>query len=171
MPDLTVRIKKTADGGSALTCIRRDGTTTWQRHQGARGRFFPWHDLTHYAVETVLGRAHGFYGLVAEGWDLDDFGAPWPRGPVPWEAGAVELVVGLLDAERSGGVYWTAAEFNQGAQAHLVAQGDREHEPPVLTEDDLIRIRAARARVFAQWVALPPGQAIELPFERTTVSR
>ncbi len=171
MSDLIVRIKKTADGGSALTCIRRDGTTTWQRHQGARGRFFPWHDLTHYAVETVLGRAHGFYGLVAEGWDLDDFGAPWPRGPVPWEAGAVELVVGLLDAERSGGVYWTAAEFNQGAQAHLVAQGDRAHEPLVLTEDELIRIRAARARVFAQWAALPPGEALELPFERATVSR
>ena len=52
---LLVRIKKSADGHTALTCIRPDGTSTWQRQEGAVARFFPRHDLTHFAVESVLG--------------------------------------------------------------------------------------------------------------------
>ena len=36
----------------------------------------------------------GFYGLVALGWDLSDFGKPWPRGPLPDET----LVLGFSPA-------------------------------------------------------------------------
>src|SRR5207245_8210042 len=46
----------------------------------------------------------GFYGLVAEGWDLTDFGSPWPRGPLPPEALVSEFIVGFLDRERGAGV-------------------------------------------------------------------
>lgn len=46
---------------------------------------FPPHDLTHYTVETTFGYRHGFFGLIAGGWDISDFGAPWPRGPLPAE--------------------------------------------------------------------------------------
>ena len=53
---LMIRIKKTADGRSALTCIRADGTTTWQSMKNAHAECFPRHDLTHYAGETVLGK-------------------------------------------------------------------------------------------------------------------
>ena len=76
MPDLLIRMQKKRDGSVTHTCVRRDGSATWQRHQGAQARFFPFHDLTHYAVETVLGMRRGFYGLVAEGWDFADFGTP-----------------------------------------------------------------------------------------------
>jgi hypothetical protein len=69
MPELIIRLKKQSDGSAALACIRADGSSTWQRQTGAQGRFFPRHDLTRYAVETVLGHRRGFYGLVAEGWD------------------------------------------------------------------------------------------------------
>lgn len=88
MTDLIIRIRKNADGSAILSCLRADGSVTWQRQTGTHGRFFPIHDLTHYAVETVLGHRRGFYGLVAEGWNVTDFGAPWPRGgfrrmPIP----------------------------------------------------------------------------------------
>ncbi|HEY5060709.1 MAG TPA: hypothetical protein VII52_04185, partial [Gemmatimonadaceae bacterium] len=73
MPELIIRIKKKSDGSAALSCIRADGTTTWQQQNGKLGRFFPLHDLTHYAVESVLGFRNAFYGLVASGWDLADF--------------------------------------------------------------------------------------------------
>ncbi len=76
MNDLLIRIKKNTDGSAALSCLRADGSVTWQRHNGKQGRFFPFHDLTHYAVETVLEHRRGFYGLVAGGWDLTDFGNP-----------------------------------------------------------------------------------------------
>src|SRR5205085_4529315 len=51
MPDLIIRIKKKTDGAAALSCTRADGSVTWQRQDGQLGRFFPLHDLTHFAVE------------------------------------------------------------------------------------------------------------------------
>jgi hypothetical protein len=53
-------------------------------------------------VETTLSYAHGFYGLIADGWEIADFAAPWPRGPVPHDALEVELIVGFFESERRG---------------------------------------------------------------------
>ena len=160
---LTIRIKKNADGSAALSCTRADGSVTWQRQQGAQGAFFPRHDLTHYAVETVLEHRLGFYSLVASGWDLSDFAAPWPRGRIPSEAGASELIVGFLDTERASGTRWSAEDFNDKTAIHY---RDRKiaGEPPTLTDDDLARIRRRRAELFEQWDAVPAGGALELTF-------
>src|SRR5213076_3104652 len=130
---MLIRIKKRTDGSAALSCLRDDGSVTWQRQEGIQGRFFPLHDLTHYAVETVLGHRRGFYGLVAEGWELTDFGTPWPRGPIP------------TDAERAAGVQWSAADCNAKAPGALA-----------LTDARLAAVRARRAELFALWHALPP---------------
>lgn len=162
-PALIIAIKKKTDGSAALSCRRADGSVTWQRQDGLQGRFFPLHDLTHYAVETVLGCSHAFYGLVARGWDLGDFGKPWPRGPLPGEAGGAELIVGFLDAERAGGVRWSAEDFNAKAAAYGAQHGGGPY--PVLEEADLDRIRARRQELFALWRALPAGETLELPFE------
>src|ERR1700737_2708676 len=94
---IVIRIKKGRDGRTPRGCTRADGTTTWQRQEGAQATFFPKHDLTHYAVETALGHREGFYGLVSAGWDFSDFGSPWPRGRLPVEASISEMIVGLFD--------------------------------------------------------------------------
>ena len=164
MPGLTIRIKKNTDGTAALTCTRADGSVTWQRQQGGQGLFFPRHDLTHFAVETVLGLQHAFYGLIAEGWDISDFGPPWPRGRIPEEAGLAELIVGFLDTERASPTRWTAADFNDKAAIYY-----RDHQlatqPPALADDDLDRIRQRRSELFAEWDTVPPGNALVLTFE------
>ena len=159
---LMVAIKKKSDGSASLACRRADGSVTWQRQEGAQGRFFPRHDLTHYAVETVLGMDQGFFGLVASGWELGDFGHPWPRGPMPAGAIAAELIVGYLDAERAAGVTWSAQDFNAKAAGYHRAHGG---EPGFeLREADLDRIRQTRAALFVRWDALPGGATLELPF-------
>lgn len=161
-PALTVSIKKKTDGSAALSCKRADGSVTWQRQDGQQGRFFPLHDLTHYAVETVLRLDRAFYGLVAAGWNLTDFGNPWPRGPLPPDAGTAELIVGFLDTERASGTVWTADDFNTKAAAyHQIRGGAPTLE---LTDADLDRIRAVREALFDRWNALPAGATIELPF-------
>jgi hypothetical protein len=160
---LLIRIKKTADGRSALTCIRADGTSTWQSMKNAQAAFFPRHDLTHYAVETVLRHPNGFYGLVASGWDLSDFGTPWPRGQMPNEAVVSEMIVGLLDLERSSGQLVQPEEVNERLREFCAEHGLAA--PPVLTDDDLWRVRQKRGELFAQWEATRPGDALELPFE------
>ena len=165
---LGIRLAKHADGGATLTCVRGDGSTTWQRQRGRSAAFFPRHDLTHYAVETVLGHRRGFYGLVASGWDLTDFGAPWPRGPLPADMDPAELLVGFLDAERAraaaGGAAWTAADLSQHAADYYAARGV-DGTPPTLSDEQLAAIRARRAELFARWDALAVGEVLELTFE------
>jgi hypothetical protein len=168
MPELLIQIKKKSDGSAALTCVRRDGSVTWQRQEGGRGRFFPIHDLTHYAVETVLGHRRGFYGLVADGWDLSDFGAPWPKGRLPADLDPSELIVGFLDTERAGGVEWSATEFNAGVAKYYAQH--RLAGTCLVTDEQLKQIRALLREVISRWQALPAGETLELSFERSSFS-
>jgi hypothetical protein len=159
---MVIRIKKLKDGRTALSCIRADGTTTWQRQDGGHAAFFPKHDLTHYAVETTLGLGQGFYGLVASGWDLADFGSPWPRGPLPREANISELIVAAFDLERNTGGSASAREIND-----KVGEYWRENslpEFPRITDDDVVKVRQRRAELFAKWEAVKPGDSLEIPF-------
>ena len=162
-PLLTVRIKKGTDGRTTLSCTRRDGTTTWQRQEGGQAAFFPRHDLTHFAVESTLGHKRGFYGLVAEGWELSDFGTPWPRGKLPAEGNLTEMIVGFFDQERASGVIGLAEDLND-----LVLQfcGETGLAAPAPFEDsDLWAVRGKRGELFSRWDALPPGETLELAFD------
>jgi len=165
MADLLIRIKKKSDGSAALTCERADGTVTWQRQDGQLGAFFPLHDLTHYAVERVLDLPRAFYGLLAEGWDLSDFGKPWAKGPLPLDAHIGELIVGFFDLERATGFLGTAEEFNE--KVHSWYADNKRAIPEFHMSDlQLAQIREERARAFALWKAVPPGETLEIPFER-----
>jgi hypothetical protein len=149
---------KRTDGGSVLRCERADGTVTWQKHHGPRAGFFPLHDLTHFAVESVLGTRESFYGLIAQGWDIEDTGGKGARGPLPPEAGMVERIVGLLDLERGSGHLMSGAELRSETASSLAA-------PLSLDDDTIARIRAWRGELLARWRALPEGKALELDFE------
>jgi hypothetical protein len=166
---IVVRIKKGADGRTSLSCERADGTNTWQRQQGAQASFFPRHDLTHYAVETVLGHTKGFYGLVAAGWDLSDFGTPWPRGQLPKDANLSEIIVGFFDRERASGQMGSAQEINDELAEFAQENGLLAPEP--LSEEDLSRVRKRRGELFAQWDAVRPGDTLELDFDPTDLAR
>ena len=160
---LLVRIKKGTDGRTALSCVRPDGTVTWQRQEGGQAAFFPRHDLTHLAVESVLGHRHGFYGLVADGWNLSDFGTPWPRGPIPLEANLSEITVGFFDRERGSGIIGQAGELNQHLTQYCAENA--LPNPPHYSEDDLLRVRQKRGELFSKWDAVKPGDTLEVEFE------
>jgi hypothetical protein len=160
MEPLRIRIKKGRDGPNSLVCIRADGSHTMQHHPTD---FFPVHDLTHYAVETTLGYRRGFFGLVAEGWDLSDFGAPWPRGPIPADADPAELIVGFLDMERHTGTRLSTPEFN-ATMAAWYAQHGLPAPEDTLSEEQLANIRARISELVGRWEALAPGETLELLF-------
>lgn len=69
---LRIEFERQSDGAVVLCCTREDGTVTWQKHVGKTALFFPFHDLTHYAVESTFAFTEGFYGLIAGGWDIAD---------------------------------------------------------------------------------------------------
>jgi hypothetical protein len=157
---LLIQITKRSDGGGVLRCVRADGSMTWQKQEGRHAAFFALHDLTHFAVESVLGLKRGFFGLVAAGWDIDETTGKEARGAIPDQAKEVEYMVGALDSERAGGVIWSAEDFNRQAAIHAAASG--LPEPMPLTDEELMRIRARRAELFSEWRALEPGKTLEL---------
>jgi hypothetical protein len=147
---LRIEIVKRADGEGLLRCTRSDGSITWQK-QGKHAAHFALHDLTHFAVETVLRYRRGFFGLIAEGWDVEDTTGKGKRGPLPAEATEVEAVVGVFDSERACGQLWTAGEINT-------------FTPRALTRTEILNIRSVRGRLFQQWSAIEPGDKLELQF-------
>jgi hypothetical protein len=164
---VTLRLKKSADGSSALTFIRADGSATWQRQKPAHAGFFPYHDLTHFVVESELGFRRAFCGLVAEGWNFDDFRSPWPRGPLAGEAMLAEAIVGILDLDRAMVSHSVPPASADDVHARLVEfYLSRGAPAPTLVLDDraLVRIRQRLAELFARWKALPAGEALDLRF-------
>lgn len=165
-----LRLKKGKDGPDTLAIVRPDGTAEVQKLPNA----FPIHDLTHYAVETVLGLEASFLGLVGAGWSIGDFGAPWPRGPLPAEAAWTEEVVGLFWQERwPNGIRRSVEEINEEIdtwRARLA--GEKASRGPAdpallarrLTDDEVDRIRHRLGDLIGRWHALPPGQSLVLPF-------
>jgi hypothetical protein len=162
---MKIRIKKKTDGSAALSCTRADGSVTWQRQEGQLGVVFPLHDLTHYCVESVIGFRRGFYGLLAEGWNISDFAKPGTRGPIPEEARLVEMIVGYLDLEQRTGMLGTADEYNERIRT---TAADNKISPTLfrLTDDQLAGVWHRRADVFAQWRSLAAGDAMEVEFNR-----
>ena len=147
---MKIEIVKQPDGAGVLRCTRRDGSVTWQK-QARHAAHFALHDLTHFAVETVLSYRRGFFGLIAEGWDVDDTTGKGVRGLLPPEAIEVEKIVGLFDSERASGMLWSSEEFNTFA-------------PRALTDDEIQRVRSLRSVLFHRWSAIAPGQRLELRF-------
>jgi len=145
-----------------LRCVREDGSVTWQKQASRHAAFFALHDLTHYAVESTLGFRRGFFGLVAEGWEIEETTGQEARGAIPDEAKAVEYIVGALDGERASGTVWTADDFNRQAAIHASSAGFPWQRP--LTDEELTRVRARRAELFAEWHAIAPGTALEMRF-------
>jgi hypothetical protein len=165
LPALQVRLTRRTDGTVVLTCVRADGSSTWQRHD-KHGEFFSFHDLRHFAVEETLGIQRGFFGLIAEGWDIADTEGKGPRGAVPADAVLAEHMVGLLDRERVGGAPpLTAAEVN----AHLaeIAAGGRAAQR-TLSDAELDAVRQRSDALHTAWAHTAPGSTLELTFVRGT---
>lgn len=148
---MLVEIAKRKDGAGVLRCVRDDGSVTWQKQTERHAAYFALHDLTHFAVESVLGYRRGFFGLLSEGWDFDDTTGKGAKGPLPAEAGEVESIVGQFFIEHAGGARWTAEEFCDSLSRKL-------------TEDELASVRRRRIELFREWAAVEPGSVLNLKF-------
>lgn len=160
---MRVEITKRSDGSGLLRCTRDDGSVSWQKQTARQAPHFALHDLTHFAVESALRFENAFFGLIAQGWEIEDTTGKGSRGPLRAEALEVEALVGTFDSERAAAGIWSAAEFNE--MAALNASSNHRPAPRKLCEDDLARIRTLRAALFTRWRELPAGSSLELVFE------
>jgi hypothetical protein len=162
-----IHLKKGRDGPATLACVRADGTRTW----GKEHPFFPAHDLTHCAVESVLGFDQAFFGLIATGWDIDDFAQPGASKRMPFQAIVAEHVVGVFDRERALAQPMTVAEFNESVVTSLPpAERDAFNK---LSDAQVSRVRELRYALEARWYALPAGATlvVEFPARMHSVSQ
>lgn len=155
---MRIEIKKRRDARPVLTCVRPDGTRTWAELHP----FQPVHDLTHYAVESVLGFDEAFFRLVASGWRITDFEEPHASERMRAQAHWAETIVGLLDRERGTERIHTPTEFEEALAAAL--EGQSAQPCRALTAGELAAIRALRSRLTAQWLALDAGSTLLVEF-------
>jgi hypothetical protein len=124
--------------------------------------FFIRHDLTHFAVESVLGLSDAFYGLVASGWDINSFEEREPgsrkASQAPPSAYLAETIVGVLDRDWIEG----PSPASEAVSALEDALAGRELELP--TPHQIEEMRAIRGDLLSQWHELPPGASIECRF-------
>jgi len=159
-PELRVQFTKRTDGTVVLRCIRRDGSTTWECHE-KHATFFSFHDLRHFAVETTLGLKIGFYGLIADGWDIVDTTGKGKRGKLPAASLLAEHVVGLLESEQSGGATpLSAADFNSQIDAILGVDQNRVR----FTDAQLTNARNRTQQLHYEWASVLLGSTLELTF-------
>ena len=155
---LRIHIKKGRDSRPTLTCVRPDGSRTWSQVHA----FFPIHDLTHFAVESVFGFTEAFYGLVRSGWTLEEFSMPGAAARLPPEALVAEHMVALLDLERASGDLMDPAGFTEQLNRALTSQGLAPFRE--VTGPELAEVRRLRGEMQGRWAALAPGETLEIGF-------
>ena len=159
---LHIEITKRADSRSVLRCTREDGTQTWQKKLGAQSAFFPFHDIVHYSVESVLDLRQGFYGLVASGWDIEDTDGKGKRGAIPKATILAEHIVNLFANELTSGTRWEITELDE--QLAIIAAKDDLPPPPRFTDVIAERVRSRIAELLARYSSLEAGERLELEF-------
>lgn len=159
---LEIELIKEPDGSVNARYLRPNGTVAWQRHRGDRAAFFPRHDLVHFAVEMTLALKEGFYGMLAQGWELAEMDGKQPRGPLPTESILTEHLVNLLSTEFSSPERLGAAEVNALMAGYAQQRGDPRMRD--LTDADLTAIRVLLADLTERWRRLPSGGALALRY-------
>jgi hypothetical protein len=138
--------------------VRRDGTETWFTSKN-QSDFFAVHDLTHYAVETELGYRHAFYGLVAAGRELNDFGhQEGQSNPADYHQEAL-WAENLVNTLQLGG----SASYEQFVQMLEMTYPETSSHPSV-TEEAFGSIVARMRDVIGRWRTLKPEETLELEF-------
>lgn len=155
---MRIRFTKHREDKASFTCIRDNGRVTGMPSTS----FFIEHDLAHYAIETTLGYDQAFYGLLAQGWNIEDFGKPDHAGQkpaIPIQADYAEALAGIMQLALHDAL---GKEDIATAVAQIpVPVGT---EAPLLNAQQFRTIRTRLELLLEEWQDLPPGASLELPF-------
>ena len=159
--NIKITFKKGIKKSSILTIYRSDGSSTWSKlHKGLET-----HDLAHFAVESTLGFTKAFYGIINEGYTIEDFIAPKEQRKndvkpenLAAEALITEHVVNLLEVEllNSG--------FNENLLEDLKTILDENNLPfpNKLNKDSLTEIRNVYHDLYNKWMLLDDEETLHI---------
>ena len=163
MPSLSLRFRNRADANAQLVLTREDGSFT-AGDIGPPMGYGPAHDLAHYVVESTLGLAEGFLGLVASGWDIADFEVKGMAAGLPSEALYAETAAGQLSTEHMLGQPSSADDFNWAMRAKLESSNRLDFVAPTIEPALLEEMRARLMALHCEWYGVAPGGVLELEF-------
>lgn len=109
-----------------------------------------------------MGYGQAFYGAVAAGRDLNDFG-PGDAASFPAEMHWTEMLAGLLTTVEGAGSMLTFEEIVQAVNARMA---DRGMPPLEIQAEQLAAIREKAADLIDSWHKLPEGGQVRLGFPR-----
>lgn len=155
---MLIQFTKHSGRPHTLKCAREDGTSTCFK-SGNNADFFVLHDLTHYAVETVMGYQHAFWGMIAGGRDFDSFGSEAADDPGHYEPEALytENIVGTL---MQVGFEAPFKDFEQ-AMTMIYPEGG-----PAMGKGEYEQMQRLRSELVGRWRALPAEETLTLEFPK-----
>ncbi len=146
---MRIRITK-EHGGHRLICTRRNGTHT----QSPVGSCLPYHELAHYVVEQELHLEQGFFGLINEGYTIEQLGGSSIIRTLPAEALMAEVLARKLQGLSNGAV----------AQSDFIADLEAElhRRPKGLTDARITRMLGTYVDLLHAWENVPESAGLEL---------
>lgn len=164
--NMLIKFAKHANRPPTMNCVRDDGSATWFTASAANGDYFVSHDLLHYAVEAILGYTTAFYGLVAAGRDLNDFGSTEgvkDERPNSAEAMDAERLVGLIQTLSAHG---SSPGYEAVADAWAAAPEPHSSSKVPVTEAQLTEIYIVWGKLVRRWQTIDVNGAMELTFPK-----
>ncbi len=122
--------------------------------------FFVRHDLSHFAVETILGYKTAFYGMINNGVELSDFMVKERRD-------ALKLTTEAMHAESLANLFLMdfvdgpVENFDQ-VQQQTMTTSFPNAEPVSLTGEQINSVRQTLSNLLFQWNQLPAGEFFQL---------
>ncbi|MEO8588731.1 MAG: hypothetical protein ABI432_05130 [Flavobacteriales bacterium] len=138
-------------GSHRLICTRRNGTHT----QGELGPGLPYHDLAHYVVEHDLNMGQVFFGLINEGYSMEQLGDAATIRTLPRQALEAEVLTRNLQGLSNGAV--AQHDFIASVEAELA------RAPKGLTDDVITRMLARYIELLNLWEQVAEGAALLAP--------
>lgn len=153
---MEINFRKLVDR-QVLHCVRSDDSQTWVSVQPFTIR----HDFMHLAAETELEWRNGFFGLIARGWDIEDFSRSslpdCTKPTIPEDALRMEHLVGILDndCDQAFGVF-SEMLASSCTGAGLVI--------PHVSAAQFITIIGRHKHLVKAWDELPKGASLTFSF-------
>ncbi len=161
MTSLSIHIKKGDNRQSTISVIRRDGTKTYSKIPDD----FEVHDIAHYVVEKQLEFSNSFYGLLAQGHQIQDFQLSkekrpdtlWPQN-IPKEALTTEHLVNLVTIDFMG----SRGQMDVLENLRAILKENNLVYPKELNREKLESIRKELFELMEKWNTLGNGEKLVL---------
>ena len=151
-------LKKYEQGPFVIKYRRDNGSETWMQAD----QYFVLHDLSHFAIETMLQYKSAFMGMLNNGMHIKDFEHREKRNKIKISEEAVnaENIANLFLMELQQG---ELEDFNQTLRESFNPMKEQLN-PVQLSPEQIDAVRNKFKQLVAEWNSTPPGGEMELEY-------